>query len=108
MAGASTKTAVRTRVPVPARSPRKEDRLNIRVSREEKALIAQAALARHQDTGEFVRQTALLAAQAALAETSILRLSPEQWAVFQTRLDEKPRDLPRLRALFSGPSVFEE
>lgn len=87
---------------------RKDDRMEVRVSREEKNVLAQAACVRHLDTGEFVRQAAVLAAEATLAEASVLRLNPEEWDAFHARLDEKPRDLPGLRALFSRPSVFAE
>jgi uncharacterized protein (DUF1778 family) len=30
-----------------------------------------------------------------------------QWREFQKRLDAKPRDLPRLRALLNSPDVFD-
>jgi uncharacterized protein (DUF1778 family) len=38
---------------------------------------------------------------------SVFELSAERWVELLQALDAPPRDLPRVKALFSKPSVFE-
>lgn len=85
----------------------KETRLSIRASEREKAVLAQAARARHMNTSQFVLQASLDAAQAIRVNQTEFRLSPEQWEVFCQRLDAPPRTIPALRQLFSEPEPFD-
>ena len=78
----------------------KETRLSIRASEPEKAILAQAARARHLNISQFVLQASLDAAHAVLVDQSEFRLPPAQWQEFCERLDEPARVIPALRDLF--------
>ena len=78
----------------------KETRLSIRASEPEKAILAQAARARHLNISQFVLQASLNAAHAVLVDQSEFRLPPAQWQAFCERLDEPARVIPALRDLF--------
>lgn len=82
----------------------KKTRLSIRVSEPEKAILLQAASARHSNLSQFVLQASLEAAQAILADQSEFRLPPEQWEKFRARLDDPPKVIPALHDLFSEPA----
>ncbi len=86
--------------------PQKEQRLSIRASEPEKALLQQAAQARHMNTSQFVLQASLNAAQTIIADQTEFRLPPEQWEAFRRRLDAPPRTIPALRALFAEPEPY--
>ena len=85
----------------------KETRLSIRASEPEKAILAQAARARHLNTSQFVLQASLDAAHAVLVDQTEFRLPPAQWQAFCKRLDEPARVIPALRDLFSEPEPTE-
>ena len=85
----------------------KIQRLSIRVSEPEKALLIQAAQARRMNVSQFVLQTSLDAAQAILAEQNQFRLTPQQWERFCQHLEAPPKVIPALAQLFSEPDPFE-
>ncbi len=97
-----------TSAPKAAAVAAKEDRLYIRMSPREKGVLAQAAQARHLNTSQFVLQASLDAASQVLADQTTFALGREQWDAFCARLDAPARDIPELKALLSGPSVFDE
>lgn len=84
----------------------KEKRLSIRATEPEKAILAQAARARHMNVSQFVLQASLDAANAVLAEQTEFCLPPDQWEAFCQRLDAPPKVIPELRQLFSEPEPF--
>lgn len=84
----------------------KETRLSIRATEPEKAILTQAARARHMNTSQFVLQASLDAAQAVLVDQTEFRLPAEQWEEFCRRLDAPPKVIPALRQLFSEPDPF--
>jgi uncharacterized protein (DUF1778 family) len=86
--------------------PQKETRLTIRASESEKAILAQAARARHMNTSKFVLRASLDAAQAILVDQTVFPLPPEQWDAFCQQLDAPPKVLPALRRLFSESDPF--
>ena len=88
-------------------TPQKETRLSIQASELEKAILAQAARARHLNTSQFVLQASLDAAHEVLSEQSDFRLPPAQWKAFCKRLDEPARVIPALRDLFSELEPME-
>ncbi len=88
-------------------TPQKGQRLSIRASEAEKALLRRAAQARRMNTSQFVLQASLDAAQALLAESHEFRLPPAQWEAFQQRLDAPARVIPALGRLFSEPEPYD-
>lgn len=84
----------------------KERRLSIRATELEKAILAQAAQARHMNISQFVLQASLEAANAILVEQTEFRLPPDQWEAFCQRFDAPPEVIPALQQLFSEPELF--
>lgn len=91
-----TSTAVRT------------EKLDLRVSPDNKRLLQTAASASRRSLSEFVLESALARAAETLPDRQRFGLDAERWAAFQAALDAPPRPLPRLRRLLSEPTVFEE
>jgi uncharacterized protein (DUF1778 family) len=75
----------------------KVERLNIRVTADEKAMVEQAAALSHTSTSGFMLQAALRSAEAALAEETIVYLPEAEWDRFLARLEEPARELPGLK-----------
>jgi uncharacterized protein (DUF1778 family) len=69
--------------------------------------VAAAAVDR-RSVSEFVLDSALARAEEALALWWRFGLDAKKWKAFLHALDAAPRDLPRVKKLFSRPSVFEE
>ena len=84
----------------------KESRLSIRASEPEKAILAQAAQARHMNTSQFVLQASLDAAHAIIVDQTEFRLPAEQWEAFCERLDAPARTIPALHQLFSEAEPY--
>ena len=85
----------------------KESRLNIRASRHQKEVIAQAARLVNTTVSTFVLHYAYEGARSVLAERSRFRLPASQWKAFCEALDAPPKDLPALRRLLKSKGVFD-
>lgn len=86
----------------------KETRLNIRVTVEQKDIIAQAARLQHSTLSDFVLEQAYEAARQVLSDNARFVLTKLDWDEFCAALDAPPKDIPALRALLTQPSVFEK
>jgi uncharacterized protein (DUF1778 family) len=86
----------------------KSERLAVRVSREQRALLLDASRAQETTVTEFVLRAATQAAQDVLADRRRFVLDEPDWAAFVSAVDRAPRDLLRLRSLLSSPSVLDE
>ena len=93
-------------MPQTSTTTQKETRLSIRATEPEKAILAQAARARHTNVSQFVLQASLDAAHAVLVDQTEFRLPSDQWEAFCQRLDEPPKVVPALRQLFSEQEPF--
>jgi uncharacterized protein (DUF1778 family) len=99
-------TEARSRRPLPERAA-KTERLDLRLSPDQKHLFEEAAAASARTVTDFVVQAAAISAQDVLADRTRFTLSAEQWAAFAEALDREPRYLPRLAAFLAEPSVLE-
>jgi uncharacterized protein (DUF1778 family) len=99
-------TVIRTAVP-PHRAS-KDERIAVRVSREQRDLIAQASLASATTVSDFVLKASVERAEDVLADRREFRLPDDQWAAFVAMLDRPPRDRPRLRRLLTEPSILDQ
>jgi uncharacterized protein (DUF1778 family) len=86
----------------------KGEMLNIRASSAQKAMLAEAARLQNMNVSQFVLSKSLEAADEVIAEQRIIRVSSEEYDWLLLKLEEPPQDLPKLRELFSKPSVFEQ
>lgn len=87
--------------------PLKSERLDLRVSHDQKVLFEGAAAATARSVTQFVVQSAVIAARDVLADRTRFELPQERWAAFAEAIDREPRYLPRLAALLTQPSVLD-
>ena len=85
----------------------KTARLDLRMTPQAKALLEQAARARHKTLSEFVLDQSLSAAEETLADRRLFLLDDAQWVEFNRRLDAPPRDMPNLRELAQRKAPWE-
>ena len=88
-------------------SQSKDTRLNIRASRQQKAVIVKAAKAMNTTVSTFVLRHAYEDAQSILADQTRFRLPQRRWKAFCAALDAPPKDLPALRKLLKSKGVFD-
>ena len=86
----------------------KDQRLNLRASAAEKAVLEQAAGATHMGVSQFTLQAALRSAEEVLAGQTRFVLPPDKWDEFTALLDRPARVLPALRKAAAEPSPFGE
>lgn len=86
---------------------RKDERIDLRLSRRAKALLQHAAAVRHKTVTEFVLDSSLTAATETLADRREFLLNAKQWQAFMAALDAPMRPKPRLRKLLKTRSVLE-
>jgi uncharacterized protein (DUF1778 family) len=89
-----------------ARSIRNE-KLDLRLTREAKRALQAAAAVVHRSVSEFVLESALSRADEALANRRTFGLNATQWKAFLEALDAPPRPLPRLERLLKEPGFFD-
>ena len=87
---------------------RKVQRLNIRASQAEKAVVEEAASLTHMGVSQFMLQAALRSAEEVLADQSRFLVPAERWREFVARLDRPARVVPALSDAASKPSPFRE
>ena len=88
-------------------SRNRTQKLDLRLSVEEKETIYAAAAAAHRSVSEFVLESALSSAEQTLADRRYFGLDADRWRAFLEELDAPARELPRVERLFREPSVFE-
>lgn len=86
----------------------KTDRLSIRVTAAEKALVERAARANNTSASRFVVEAAVKSAADVLADQTRFALPAEQWAAFTALLDRPARVVPALSGAASRRSPFRE
>ena len=89
------------------RQATRTERLNLRAPGRQLNLIKRAAVERGQNVTEFVIESAYSEAQQTLADRQNFTLTQEQWDAFMTALEQPPRSIPRLKRLFTEPSILE-
>ncbi|MDR3692014.1 MAG: DUF1778 domain-containing protein [Fimbriimonas sp.] len=85
----------------------KDARIDLRVNLTQKTLLELAAASQGKKLSDFVISASTEAAQVALADQNRFVLPEEQMTKFLKSLEEEPREIPELRALFARKSVFE-
>jgi hypothetical protein len=87
-------------------STTKTQRLDLRLTKEQDALIRRAAEQDTRSISDFVLSAATLEAQRRLADQRLFILNEEDHARFEEILEAPPTDDPQLRKLFDRPSPF--
>jgi uncharacterized protein (DUF1778 family) len=86
---------------------RKQERLNLRVTAHQRAVIEGAADAANKDLTTFVLDAAMVDAERVMADRRSFSLPKEQWDAFLEALDRPAADNPRLRRLLESPSILD-
>lgn len=87
--------------------PLKATRVQLRLTADQKAVLARAAQLRRTSLSTFMLEHAYEAAQHVLAEQVDIAMPPEEWEAFCKALDAPPRRIPALQKLLTEPSVFD-
>jgi len=86
----------------------KTERLNLRLTLAQNAVLRRAAEARGESTSDYVLRHAVEAAEMDLADRRVFTLDERAWADLQA-LVSKPAALPpSMAALLAKPSVLEK
>jgi uncharacterized protein (DUF1778 family) len=85
----------------------RSEKLDLRLTPAAKQMIHEAAAAMQRSVSDFVLESALARAEEALTNRRHFGLDAEQWQAFMVALDAPPRELPRVKQLFSEPSLFD-
>ena len=85
----------------------RSEKLDLRLTPAAKQTLYKAAAAAQRSVSDFVLESALARAEETLADRRHFGLNAEQWEAFMAALDAPPRELPRVKRLFSEPSIFE-
>lgn len=88
-------------------TPRKEDRLELRLEADRRQLLDQAAKASGVSTSAFVLEHATLAAQQALADRTVFVLPADRWDAFVDLLDRPEQPMEGLAAFLARRSILE-
>lgn len=86
----------------------KTERLNLRLTEDQDAILRRAAEARGESVSDYVLRHAVEAAETDLADRRLFVLDDQAWRSLQKTLNRQPRPATRLRRLLSEPSVLEE
>jgi uncharacterized protein (DUF1778 family) len=89
-----------------SRASRRET-LNFRVKAEDRSLIDQAARLLGKSRTDFMLEAARRAAQDALLDQTLFKVTPEVYAEFLARLDAPPAPNERLSRTMTVPSPWK-
>lgn len=88
-------------------STARTEKLDLRLTPAAKRLLQNAAAASARSVSDFVLESALARAEAALPDRQRFGLDAAAWSAFQVALDAPTRPLTRLARLLEQPSAFE-
>ncbi len=85
----------------------RSERIELRTTSDVKALLQHAAALSHKNVTAFLLDAGIAAAEEAVAEQRIFRLSDAEWQAFEAILDGPATTKPRLAELLREKSVLE-
>jgi uncharacterized protein (DUF1778 family) len=85
----------------------KNERIDLRLSKEAKRILQNAAAVKHKTLSEFVIDSSINAAYDTLADRRVFVLDDKRWNAFMKQLSNPPKDNPGLRRLFSHKPRWE-
>ena len=92
---------------MPRSAHRKDHPLSIRLPDTDLAIIDRAAQLRGRSRTEFMRDAAVRAAEDAIMENTLIRMSGEGFDMFVAALDGPGRPVPAMVDLLKRPSPWE-
>jgi uncharacterized protein (DUF1778 family) len=85
----------------------KTERLSLRLTPEQDAVLRRAADARGESTNDFVVRHAVEAAEMELADRRVFVVDDSAWVAFQEMLSQPAALPPAMVKLLSNPSILE-
>jgi uncharacterized protein (DUF1778 family) len=85
----------------------KRETLNVRIKPDDRNLIDRAARLLGKSRTDFLLESARDAAQNALLDQTLFKVSPEVYAEFVSRLDAPPAPNEKLRRTMTTPAPWE-
>jgi len=92
---------------MPRAAQRKDHPLSMRLPDADLAIIDRAAQMRGRSRTEFMRDAAVRAAEEAIMDTNLLRVSPEAFDAFVAMLDAPAKPVPALTELLRRSAPWE-
>jgi len=89
-------------------SQRKSQRLGLRTSEAQRALLAAASQAEGTTVSDFVLRHATRAAEDVLADRRVFMVSADVWDRFSAALDRPAAEVPGLDELMNTPTILDE
>jgi uncharacterized protein (DUF1778 family) len=86
---------------------KRTERFNVRVSGREARLIRLGAEQRGLNITNFILESACARAEQEIADARHFELAPKDWQKFSEALDRPARAKPRLKRLFTEPTILE-
>ena len=86
----------------------RDETINLRATRRQKALIDRAAVALGQNRSDFMLETACREAEAVLLDRRYFALSGEDFKRFTAMLDKPPESNPRLARLLQTKPPWDK
>lgn len=86
----------------------KTEKFDIRLSREEEAVIKQAASLQHTSPTNFIRQQAVVAAEAVVHEQTRFVVTDKQWQAIDEALSQPAKVLPNLQKKLAQPDEWDQ
>ena len=85
----------------------KRETLNVRIKREDRNLIDRAAQLLGKSRTDFLLEAGRRAAEDALLNQTLFKVSPKAYAAFVARLDAPPAPNKKLRRTMTTPAPWE-
>ncbi len=82
--------------------------VSVRVSAEERGLLAEAADQAHTSISDFMRSRAVEAAEIEVLGRTVVSIPAETWTDFEAWASAVPRDLPVLRDLLARRLAWQD
>jgi uncharacterized protein (DUF1778 family) len=95
-------------MPATATRTKRSERFNVRASAREARLIRLGAEHRGVNITNFILESACVRAEQEIADARSFELSSREWQRFCEALDRPAQVKPRLKKLFSEPTVLEQ
>jgi uncharacterized protein (DUF1778 family) len=93
---------------MPEGAETRSERVDLRMTPAAKRTLQRAAAANNKTLTEFLLDTGLNAAVAALADRRVFQLDAKRWNAFMRALSKPPNDNPRLRKLLARKPAWEK
>lgn len=93
---------------MPQAASRKDHPLSMRLPDADLAMIDRAAQLRGRSRTEFMRDAAVRAAEEAIMERTLIRVSPEGFEAFVAALDAPGKPVPALVELMQRPAPWDK